>query len=121
MMNFRTAMVWLLAMGLVNPAFANPTGGAVEAGNVQISQPDAQTVNIHQSTDKGIVNWQTFNIQAGETTNFHQPSASSITLNRINAMNGASNIYGNLNANGQVWLINPAGIMFGQGAQVNVG
>jgi filamentous hemagglutinin family protein len=49
-----------------------------------------------------------------------QPSASSIAVNRIVDTNGTQ-ILGHHNANGQVYLINPNGILFGQGAQVNVG
>jgi filamentous hemagglutinin family protein len=77
-------------------------------------------VLINQSTDKAIINWQSFNIQNGQTTQFIQPGSSSITLNRINALNGPSTIFGALNANGQVWLINPAGMVFGKTGQVNV-
>ncbi len=102
-------------------AYANPTGGVVSGGNATISTPNSTTLQVNQTTDKAIIDWQTFNIQQGETTRFVQPSASSISLNRVNAMNGASSIFGNLQANGQVWLINPAGIVFGPTAQVNVG
>ena len=55
-----------------------------------------------------------------EIVNFLQPSATAIAVNRIFDTNGTQ-ILGRLNANGQVWLINPNGILFGQGAQVNVG
>ena len=55
-----------------------------------------------------------------EIVNFFQPSATAIAVNRIFDTNGTQ-ILGRLNANGQVWLINPNGILFGQGAQVNVG
>src|SRR5690606_5638439 len=61
-----------------------------------------------------------FNVAAQESVNFVQPSASAIAINRIQDVNG-SQILGRLNANGQVFLINPNGILFGQGAQVNVG
>lgn len=110
----------LLVTLLTTVAYANPTGGEVVSGGVVIQQPDAHTTQINQSTDKGIINWQTFNIAPGETTRFVQPSQSSITLNRINGFNGPSSIFGNLIANGQIWLINPAGIVFGAGSQVNV-
>ncbi|MET0616591.1 MAG: YDG domain-containing protein, partial [Luteibacter sp.] len=57
---------------------------------------------------------------ANETVNFVQPGRDAIAVNRILG-NKASDIYGHLNANGQVWLINPNGVLFGEGAQVNVG
>lgn len=65
-------------------------------------------------------NWQSFNIAPSETVNFQQPNTAAIAVNRIADTNGTQ-IFGHLNANGQVYLINPNGILFGQGAQVNVG
>ncbi len=67
-----------------------------------------------------MLDWSSFNIGSGEQVNFNQPSASSIALNRIHDTQ-ASTINGQLNANGQVWLLNPNGVLFGSGAQVNVG
>lgn len=96
-----------------------PTGGNVTHGNATISQ-SGNVMNIHQSSDRIITNWNTFNIGENATVNFHQPSSSSAALNRIQD-NNPSQILGNLNANGQVYLINPNGILFGQNAQVDVG
>jgi filamentous hemagglutinin family protein len=100
-------------------AHASPIGGQVTAGTGSISQPGS-TTTITQSTQNLSLNWQSFNIAPNETTNFVQPSTISIAVNRILDING-SQILGHLNANGQVWLINPNGILFGQGVQVNVG
>jgi filamentous hemagglutinin family protein len=99
-------------------AMALPTGGQVASGNVTIAAPAGGSLNITQTTDKGIVNWQTFNVGSGETVNFLQPSASSSTLNRV-VGNDASTIFGQINANGQVFLVNTSGILFAPGAQVN--
>ncbi|AHF02359.1 hypothetical protein THIAE_08455 [Thiomicrospira aerophila AL3] len=96
-----------------------PTGGNVTHGNATINQ-SGNVMNIHQTTDKLITNWNSFNIGAGATVNFHQPGSNSAALNRINDTN-PSQILGNLNANGNVYLINPNGILFGQNAQVDVG
>jgi filamentous hemagglutinin family protein len=101
------------------PAHAGPSGGQVVSGTGTIAQ-SGNTTTITQSTQNLSLNWQSFNIGAQETVNFVQPSASSIAVNRIFDTNG-SQILGHLNANGQVFLINPNGIVFGQGAQVNVG
>ncbi|HEX4082723.1 MAG TPA: filamentous hemagglutinin N-terminal domain-containing protein, partial [Acidimicrobiales bacterium] len=65
------------------------------------------------------MDWQSFNIAPTQTTNFVQPSASSVTLNRVQA-GDPSVIAGHLNANGQVILVNPSGVTFARGAQVNV-
>lgn len=110
----------LATLFIVNAAFANPTGGVVTAGTAAIVPVTAQQLDINQSTDKAIINWGSFNIGNGETTNFNQPGASSVTLNRIGG-NNPSQILGNLNANGQVMLVNPNGTFFGNNAQVNVG
>lgn len=101
-------------------AISNPQGGIVAAGAASIASTGNVT-NITQSTNKAVINWQTFNIAPNEATHFMQPSTSSITLNRVNPYNGSSQIFGQLTANGNIWIINPAGILFGKGAQVNVG
>ena len=98
---------------------AAPVGGEVTSGTAQISQ-SGNTTNITQETANVSLSWQSFNIGSSETVNFLQPSASSIAINRIFDTNGTQ-ILGHLNANGQVYLINPNGILFGQGSQVNVG
>ena len=100
-------------------ALAGPDGGQVVAGTGSIAQAGS-TTTITQSSPNLSLNWQHFNLAPQETVNFLQPSASALAINRIFDTNG-SQILGHLNANGQVWLINPNGILFGQGAQVNVG
>ncbi len=100
-------------------ALAAPTDGVVTAGTASISQSGTVT-EIHQSTPKAAINWQSFGIQAGETVNFRQPDASSITLNRVIG-NEKSVIDGALNANGKVFISNPNGAIIGKNAQINVG
>ncbi len=100
-------------------AMAGPQGGQVVLGSGAISQ-SGNTTTIQQSSQNLSLTWNSFNIAQPETVNFVQPSASSIAVNRI-LNTSASQILGHLNANGQVYLLNPNGILFGQGAQVNVG
>jgi len=100
-------------------AQANPSGGVVTAGAGSIAQT-ANTTTIHQNSQNLSLNWQSFNIATNQIVNFVQPSASAIAVNRI-FDTSATQILGQLNANGQVYLINPNGIVFGQGSQVNVG
>ncbi|TAK62426.1 filamentous hemagglutinin N-terminal domain-containing protein [Methylobacter sp.] len=100
-------------------AQAEPIGGQVVSGSGSIEQ-SGTTTTINQASQNLSVNWQSFNIAPQETVNFQQPSTSAIAVNRIADTNGTQ-ILGHLNANGQVYLINPNGILFGQGAQVNVG
>jgi filamentous hemagglutinin family protein len=101
------------------PALAGPNGGSVVAGSAGIQQ-SGNTTNINQSSNSAVINWQGFSIGKQETVNFNQPSAASTTLNRVIG-NETSVINGALNANGQVFIVNSAGVLFGKGAQVNVG
>jgi filamentous hemagglutinin family protein len=96
-----------------------PMGGQVVSGTASITQ-SGDTTTIRQSSQDLVLNWQSFNIGSQDTVDFLQPSASAVAVNRILGTND-SQILGHLDANGQVWLINPNGVLFGQGAQVNVG
>ena len=107
----------LFAWGSV--AYAAPIGGTVTAGSANISS-GGNTTTINQTSQNTTINWQSFGINKGETVNFVQPNSNAVALNRVLG-NSASAIYGTLNANGKVFLINPNGILFGQGASVNVG
>ncbi len=98
---------------------ALPTGGQVISGQSAITQNGSQ-LNILQSTQKSIINWNTYNIGANAQVTYVQPNANAISLNRVISGN-PSEIFGKLNSNGQVWLINPNGVLFGKNAQVNVG
>lgn len=100
-------------------AQAGPAGGAVVSGAGSISQ-SGTTTTINQSSPNLSLNWSSFNVAPTETVNFVQPSATAVAVNRIYDTNG-SQIMGRLNANGQVYLINPNGVLFGQGTQINVG
>lgn len=101
------------------PVGALPTAGVISSGAGNISSAgNAMTVN--QATPKMIVNWGTFNIGSAASVKFAQPNANSAVLNRVAGTGGMSQISGNLTANGQVFLINPNGILFGNGARVNV-
>ncbi len=99
--------------------YALPVGGVVTSGNGAISQSGAVTT-INQGSARLALTWNSFDIGAAETVNFVQPSASAVAVNRIHDVNGTQ-ILGKLNANGQVFLINPNGVLFGAGSQVNVG
>jgi filamentous hemagglutinin family protein len=108
-----------LTLAFGSSAYALPVGGSVTSGTASISS-GASTMTVNQASQNASINWQSFNIGSTETVNFVQPSSTSIAVNRIVGADG-SQIYGHLNANGQVWLINPNGVLFGKDAQVNVG
>ena len=111
------AVSLMLAFG--SNGYAAPTGGAVSAGSAGISSA-AGTTTVNQSTQNAAINWQSFSIGQGETVRFVHPNSSSVALNRVLGSDPSS-ILGSLSANGKVFLVNPNGILFGQGAQVNVG
>lgn len=107
-------------LALPPAAFGNPTGGQVVAGSVTISAPDALTVQIDQSSAAAVVNWNSFSVGANERVQFLQPDGSAAILNRV--IGGTpSDILGQIQANGRVFLINPQGVIFGAGSRIDVG
>ncbi|MFN8692892.1 MAG: filamentous hemagglutinin N-terminal domain-containing protein, partial [Holosporales bacterium] len=99
---------------------ANPEGGVVVGGAASIAA-QGNTTTITQTSDRAAINWNSFDIKAGETTEFKQPNQNSVALNRvIGSEQKASQIAGNLIANGKVILINPNGILFDKSAKVDV-
>ncbi|XPV82597.1 MAG: MBG domain-containing protein [Halarcobacter sp.] len=97
--------------------FSAPSGGVVTSGSATINQSGSVT-NINQSSQKASINWNKFSIDKNETVNFNQPNVNSITLNRV-VGNERSVINGALNANGQVWILNSNGVLFGKNASIN--
>lgn len=107
----------MLVLMSSNTLLANPTNGIVSSGTAEITA-NGSTLTIHQVTPNTTIQWQTFSIQNGEAVTFTQPSTSSVAVNRVTG-GDASQILGTLSANGQVFLINPNGVMFGNNAVVN--
>ena len=102
----------------VTLSFALPEGESVQSGNFSFNQ-QGNVLNINQATGKGIINWNSFSIASPEAVNFFQSGAAAIALNRVVGAN-PSDIFGALTANGQIWLINPNGILFGRDSRVDV-
>jgi filamentous hemagglutinin family protein len=96
-----------------------PSGGRVVGGQATISQ-SGSAMQIQQASSRAALDWQSFSIGTGASVAFNQPSTSAIALNRVLGAD-PSQIFGRLSANGQVFLTNPNGILFGRGAQVDVG
>ena len=114
-------------IGLAKNAPANLYSNFVQLGKVTTSNIDPitglpsdnqLTIDQHDS-QVAILNWQQFNIDKGNTVTFVQPSSTSSALNRIWDAD-PSHIAGNLNANGQIYLINRNGIVFTKDARVQV-
>jgi filamentous hemagglutinin family protein len=106
-----------LVLGCPANAEDLPTGGTVAAGDATISQTASKMV-INQSTNKAVINWNTFDIGSGASVNFVLPDSGSVTLNRVTS-DDASKIFGSLTSNGQIFLLNPRGIVFGVGSRIN--
>jgi filamentous hemagglutinin family protein len=106
------AALFLFCGSLLCPprAAANPQGATVTQGTATVSTHGQQTTVTTSAIS--VINWQSFNIGANETTTFIQPSSSSIVWNRVNDPN-PSQIFGTLQANGFVVLQNQSGIFLG--------
>ena len=113
---FRRAAGWLLAMAACG-ATANPQAPQVVNGQASFATNGA-TLTV-TNTPGAIIHWQSFGINRGELTRFVQQNAASAVLNRVTGSD-PSRILGQLQSNGRVFLINPNGILFGKGSQVDV-
>lgn len=122
-----------LAIGAMAPAQAQPASNQLPVINGGVAPINAgvgattgtaanPVMNITQTGPRGLIEWQSFSIGSGARVNIVQPGPQSVLVNRVTPGNApASEIYGQLSSNGRVFLVNPAGITFGAGAQVNVG
>src|SRR5262245_20030153 len=107
----------LLALG--SAGMAGPEGAQVVGGSATVTGQGTGSVIINQTSNRAIINWNTFNIGTGETTRFNQPSSSSFVLNRVTGGLGPSVIDGTLTANGNVFIIDRDGMLFGPNAVIN--
>lgn len=110
----------LAALLLASAQAAQAVGnGTISAGTGGISR-NGNTTTVTQTSDKLIVNWDNMNVGANDTLTFAQKNASAAVLNRISSADPTT-ILGTLNANGRVFIVNPNGVLIGNGARVNVG
>lgn len=114
-----------LATAIISSLFISPQLAALPQGGQVVNPGDASTIEqidlqttITQAEQNSIYQWDSFNIDAGETVQFVQPNAQASALNRITDAN-PSQILGSLQANGRVFLVNSNGVLFGQGAEVS--
>ena len=104
------------------PVFAQnvlPVDGKIVSGQGTITA-NGNAMTVRQSTDRMIANWQSFSIGKDAAVTFHQPDASSVALNRVVGQ-APTQILGSLHANGQVFLVNPNGVVIGQSGSVQAG
>lgn len=122
MFNFKKLVVLLLCAGLVFQAhfgIAGPQGGKVVGGNANISQSGPNTT-INQTSDRAIINWNSFDIGKNESVRHNMPSSNSAGLHRVVGKGGPSQIEGLLQSNGNIYLVNPAGVVIHNGAKIDV-
>ncbi len=114
-------LLWvaMLASAAAGFAVAGPNGGTVVGGSATIQGQGSAAVTINQSSQNAVINWQTFNIGAGETTTFNQPNSAATALNRVIGGQGPSFLDGTLTANGRVFIVNGDGILFGAHSSIN--
>ncbi len=114
----------ILVALMASPAHAQslPTGGAAVHGGATFStsQPNRLTVTTTNGagSNHSAINWNSFSIGSGSTTNFVQPSSSSTSINRV-VTNTPSQLFGTLSSNGKLVLVNQSGIAVGAGAVVD--
>jgi filamentous hemagglutinin family protein len=114
---FRRLVAAVLMLDVAGSAMANPTGMTVHGGSATATSSGSQ-LTVTTTSQSAFLNWQSFNIAAGETTIFQEPSSTSIVWNQINNAN-PSQIYGSLQANGVVVLLNSSGFYFGPNSFVS--
>lgn len=119
-----SAAVILLGVLSAGSAYAAPASNALPSGESLVSgsatfdRSVANQLTINQSTSKLITNWNSFDVGANSNVTFVQPDVGSVALNRITTGN-ASEIFGQVTANGRLMIINPNGIVFGAGSQIS--
>lgn len=111
----------LAAVVAAQPVWADGiTGGSAVIGSASIAQSGTHT-EITTATSNTLMEFRTFNVNTGESANVAQPGSSSKFMARVVGGLGASNIDGTLTSNGNVFIVNSQGVLFGAGANVNVG
>jgi filamentous hemagglutinin family protein len=90
----------------------------LRAGSATIELSNAQRAVVQQSSQKAVIDWRRFNVAKDISIQFVQPNASAIALNRVTGAQ-SSRIDGSILANGQVWLLNPNGVLIGKSGRIN--
>lgn len=126
------ALTLSLAGGLYHMAWAEPAATALPMGEEAVKNATVtrdittnpakpvMTINQDKGQSRAFISWDTFNIGKDATVNIKQYSGADLLINAVRG-NKMSEIAGKLNATGNVALINPNGVIFMNGAQVNVG
>ena len=114
-----TALLTLTSAQAHAQAVPSASGGTVVAGSGTIVGQGTSSLTVNQTSQKMIIDWRSFGVAKDGLAQFIQPSASAIALNRVTGFE-VSSILGRLEANGQLFFVNPNGMVFGKGAKVDV-
>ncbi len=90
-------------------------GSIVQKGDLQL--------DVSQKYQNAVIKWDSFDVGGSATVNFSAEGAYANNFNTLNYINSgaASQIYGTINARGNIFIVNPAGLQIGNSAQINVG
>jgi filamentous hemagglutinin family protein len=102
---------------LALPAHAAPSNGHVSSGQATISG-GGRSVTVTQTSQRSVIDWKSFSIGSGQTARFNLPSSTAAVLNRVTG-DQLSSLLGNLYSNGQVYLLNPNGVLVGKNGVVD--
>lgn len=117
----RSSLAALITLALTGSAFAMPSGGAIEQGNVAVSEGNLANVGNGATITtqaNSIINWNDFSVGAGETLNFN--TAAGALLNRVTS-DKVSELLGTMTQTGAnpLFVVNPNGIHIGGGATID--
>lgn len=126
-----SAVMYTLPLHAATSVVANnalPQGGIFAGGDAagSIKQNGNLELNVNQNFQNAVIKWDSFDVGGSATVNFDYTGKSDFnTLNYVNSAS-ASQIYGTINAqhegyNGNIFVVNPAGVQIGPSAQINVG
>lgn len=126
----------VLASTTLTPAYADIAASALPTLNSAVDANVTTTgnnMNVQITAGQGGVgtlNWGTYNIGKDASVNYEFSAHNQTALNKVDAAGGLSQIYGKItssgcagcgyDATGKVILINPNGVLFGDGANVNL-
>lgn len=130
------AAITVFASMSISPAMADVAAGALpnlgNATNADVTT-SGSNMNIQIQGGQGglgTLNWNSFNVGKDAAVNYEFTAHNQTALNKVDAAGGMSQIYGNIttsgcagcgyDATGKVILINPNGVLFGDGANVNL-
>ena len=124
----RRKLLCALVAGALAAPFAAPhtyalpiegANAATNAGEANIST-SGTVMDITGKTEHNVLRWEDFSVDSGEKVRFDNGTQTKDYLNLVTG-EGASNIYGTIEGGRNVYLVNPHGILFAEGSQVNTG